>query len=392
VRGRRRQLLLLTLLGLFACQQPTPPTDPAAVRVGAPRFLNDATTMACKTASIDSLVRQRAVRNGFNGAVLVAHRGALLYNQAFGIEGRRSKDSLTTSSVFELASVSKQFTAVAVLQLYEQGKLDIDQELQHWWPNFPHGGITPRMLLCHRGGLSNYMYDLDALYRDRNTYIDNQKVLEEIIRNKFQPFFPPNRRYDYSNTGYVLLACLVEEVSGQRFQKYMAANIFKPAGMKDSFVFDSNKEKQLDKTLQGHSGYFNPITKVYYFNGVAGDKGVYSSVEDLYRWEQALFHHTLLKPETMMRALQPHNPDKKRGSNYGFGWRMYDHPAGFQVNFHMGWWRGFKSMLVHLPQDESCIIVLSNKTSGAYSLRRDDFLNILYGQDATHPFDDTGEE
>lgn len=378
---RRRQLLLLLLIGLFACQQPTPSEESGSVRAGKPRFLNDAATMARKSAAIDSLVRLKAVRNGFNGVVLVAHRGTVLYNQAFGIEGRRSKDSLTTSSVFELASVSKQFTAVAVLQMYEQGKLDIDTELQHWWPDFPHPGITPRLLLSHRGGLSNYMYDLDALYRDRNTYIDNQKVLEEIIRHKFQPFFPPDRRYDYSNTGYVLLACLVEEVSGIRFQNYMEKYVFGPAGMKNSFVFDPKSPKKLDKTLMGHSGYFNPITKNYYLNGVAGDKGVYSTSEDLYRWEQALFYNTLLKPETMALALQAHNPDKKRGANYGFGWRMYDHPAGFQINFHMGWWRGFKSMLIHLPHDESCIIVLSNKTSGAYSLRRDELLHILYGEE-----------
>ncbi len=331
-----------------------------------------------KTAAIDSLVRLRAVRNGFNGAVLVAHRGHLLYRGAFGIRGHRDRDSLITTDQFELASVSKQFTAIAVLMLYERGKLDIDRELQHWWPDFPHPGITPRLLLSHRGGLSNYMYDLDELYRERSDYIDNETVLREITLNKFPPFFPPNRRYDYSNTGYVLLASLVETVSGKSFQTFMQEEIFRPSGMKNSFVFDPRHPSKGEKALQGHSGYFNPVTRQYYFNGVAGDKGVYSTVEDLYRWEQALFRNTLIKPETMALALTAHNPDKKRGANYGFGWRIYPYD-GFQVNFHMGWWRGFKSLLVHLPYDESCIIVLSNKTSGAYTLRKEDFLQILYG-------------
>lgn len=385
----RKVLLLLFLLG---CGPQKPDQQAVDLLPAQPRFLNDPADLAHKKAAIDSLVQLKAARQGFNGVVLVAHRGQLLYQQAVGIHGYRNKAPLTLEAVFELASVSKQFTAVAVLQLYEQKKLDIDQELQHWWPNFPHSGITPRMLLSHRGGLSNYMYDLDELYRDRSSFIDNKTVLNELISNKFMPFFPPNKRYDYSNTGYVLLACLVEEVSGMSFQKYVAKHIFTPAGMKNSFVFDPKNDQQWKKALQGHSGYFNPITKNYYFNGVVGDKGIYSTVGDLYLWEKALFRHLLLKPETLEMALQPHNPDKKRGANYGFGWRMYDHPAGFQINFHMGWWRGFKSMLVHLPHDESCIIVLSNKTSGAYSLRRDELLDILYGKARGGLLDEAADE
>lgn len=388
----RLAIALLLGLCLAACSTDEEQQSETASFYGAERFLNDPADLDRKTQAIDSLVRLRAVRAGFNGAVLVAHRGHVLYNKAFGINSLREKDSLTTQSVFELASVSKQFTAVAVLQLYEQGKLDIDADLTSWWPNFPHAGITPRLLLSHRGGLSNYMYDLDERYRNRTDYIDNQKVLEEIISNRFTPFFPPNRRYDYSNTGYVLLACLVEKVSGQRFSDYAQRFLFRPAGMKDSFVFDSRKPGRLEEALIGHSGYFNPITRQYYFNGVNGDKGVYSTVEDLYRWEQALFRYKLLKPQTLMLALSPHNPDKRRGANYGFGWRVYQHEKGFQVNFHMGWWRGFKSLLVHLPHDESCIIVLSNKTSGAYSLRKEDILELLYGKADTGTDAEEGEE
>jgi CubicO group peptidase (beta-lactamase class C family) len=270
-----------------------------------------------------------------------------------GLASRKAGDSLRTEHLFELASVSKQFTAVAVLQLVEQGKIKLTDSLQQYFPDFPHRGITVHMLLCHRGGLSNYMYDLDRLWPDHSEYPNNQSMLQLITEQPQQPFFPPDRRY-------------------------LKKHIFEPAGMKTAFLMQAGKDLP-ELALKGYSGG-REITPNYFLNGVVGDKGIYASVHDLYAWEKALFNQVLISEKSMQMALQPYNPERKK-SNYGYGWRMYNLPSGRTVYFHGGWWRGFKTLLVHLPDDHTTIIGLSNRTSGAY-LNKGAILSILYGGEA----------
>lgn len=368
-------ITLLTLPLLFTCRE----QGKDAYREDPPGrvFVNDPADMARKAASIDSLVQHKFRSQGFNGVLLVAHRGQILYESAVGMASGKRGDSLSTDALFELASVSKQFTAVAILQLMEAGKLSLSDSIQRFFPDFPHRGITVHMLLAHRGGLSNYMYDADRIWPDHSEYLDNQKLVELLSEQPQQPFYTPDRRYDYSNTGYALLAAIVEEVSGMRFRDYARKYLFEPAGMHTAFVI--NPKRSLPKAaLSGHTGYFRPVTTQYFLNGVVGDKGIYASARDLYAWEQALFRNKLISASSMDLALQPHNPRNRRLASYGYGWRMYTTLHGYEVRFHGGWWRGFKTLLVHMPEDETCIIALSNKTSGA-NIDKAAILSILYG-------------
>lgn len=368
-------ITLLTLPLLFTCReqgQDAYREDP----VGKV-FLNDPVDLARKAAAIDSLVRFKFQRQGFNGVLLVAHRGQIIYEKAIGQASRKRTDSLELDHLFELASVSKQFTAVAVLQLVEAGKIALDDSLQRFFPHFPHRGITVHMLLTHRSGLSNYMYDADRIWSDHSVYMSNQALVELLSAEPQQAFYPPNKRFNYSNTGYALLAAIVEQVSGESFDDYLVKHIFEPAGMVTAFVI--NPRRRLPrKAVSGHTGYFRPVTPKYYLNSVYGDKGIYASSRDLYAWERALFEHRLLQPGTLALALQPYNRPSRTGGNYGYGWRMFSSAQGEQVAYHGGWWRGFKSLLVHLPEDESCIIALSNKTSGG-SIDKEAILAVLYG-------------
>lgn len=371
--GRFFLTVLLTLPLLFTCKE----QGKNAYVADKPGkvFINDQADMARKARALDSLLQIQLRRQGFNGAVLIAHRGQILFEGAVGLASRKAGDSLRTEHLFELASVSKQFTAVAVLQLVEQGKIKLTDSLQQYFPDFPHRGITVHMLLCHRGGLSNYMYDLDRLWPDHSEYPNNQTMLQLITEQPQQPFFPPDRRFDYNNTGYALLALMVEKVSGMPFHRYLKKHIFEPAGMKTAFLMQAGKDLP-ELALKGYSGG-REITPNYFLNGVVGDKGIYASVHDLYAWEKALFNQVLISEKSMQMALQPYNPERKK-SNYGYGWRMYNLPSGKTVYFHGGWWRGFKTLLVHLPEDETCIIALSNKTSGA-NIDKAAILSILYG-------------
>jgi CubicO group peptidase (beta-lactamase class C family) len=350
--------------------------------VAGPVFLNDPADMDRKAAAIDSLVRHKFVRQGFNGVLLVAHRGQILFEGAVGNRGKDPRQPLETTDLFELASVSKQFTAVAILQLVAQGKLSLDDELQRFFPFFPHQGITIHHLLSHRGGLSNYMYDFDRLWPDHSQYPNNQQLVEVLSTQPQPPFYPPNKRFDYSNTGYALLASVVEQVSGMAFSDYLQAHVFEPAGMQRARLIQP--QKPLPKNaVSGHTGYYRPVTTQYYLNAIAGDKGIYASVRDLYAWEKALFEHKVLDPASMALALQPHSVYNRKGYAYGYGWRMYQLPEGRTIYYHGGWWRGFKTLLVHLPDDHSCIIALSNKTSGAL-IDKAAILGILYGGEAAN--------
>ncbi|MFN3528611.1 MAG: serine hydrolase domain-containing protein [Bacteroidia bacterium] len=368
---------LFTLPLLFTCKEQG--TDAYREDPQGPVFLNDPAELEQKAAAIDSLVNFKFKRQGFNGVILVGHRGQILYEKAIGMASRKRNDSLETNALFELASVSKQFTAVAILQLVEAGKISLSDSIQRFFPDFPHRGISVHMLLSHRSGLSNYMYDADRIWPDHSEYIDNQSLLELLSTEPQQVFFPPNKRFDYSNTGYALLAAIVEKVSGLRFADYADTYLFGPAGMKTAFVI--NPEKRLPRgAVSGHTGYYRPVTTQYYLNSVSGDKGIYASARDLYAWEQALFNHVLLKPGSMELALQAHNPPNRKGHAYGYGWRLFPF-HGKTIYYHGGWWRGFKTLLIHLPDDHSCIIALSNKTSGG-NIDKEALLSILYGTTA----------
>jgi len=371
-------ITLLTLPLLFTCREQG--NDAYRADPPGPVFINDPAEMSRKAASIDSLVQHKFRLQGFNGVLLVAHRGQILYEGAVGMASGKRGDSLRTDALFELASVSKQFTAVAILQLMEAGKLALSDSIQRFFPNFPHHGITLHMLLAHRGGLSNYMYDADRLWPNHREYLDNQKLVELLSEQPQQAFYTPNRRYDYSNTGYALLTAIVEEVSGMHFRDYARKYLFEPAGMQTAFVINP-KRGLPDAAVSGHTGYFRPATTQYFLNGVVGDKGIYASARDLHAWEQALFRNKLISASSMALALQPHNPRNRRLASYGYGWRMYTTMHGHEVRFHGGWWRGFKTLLVHMPEDETCIIALSNKTSGA-NIDKAAILSILYGVEA----------
>lgn len=368
-------ITLLTLPLLITCSEQG--EDAYRESPPGPVFINDPADIARKAASIDSLVLHRFKPRGFNGVLLVAHRGQIIYEGAVGMASGKRGDSLQTDALFELASVSKQFTAVAILQLMEAGKLSLSDSIQRFFPDFPHPGITVHMLLAHRGGLSNYMYDAERLWPDQREYLDNHKLVQLLSEHPQQRWHAPDRRYEYSNTGYALLAAIVEEVSGMRFRDYARKYLFEPAGMQTAFVL--NPKRSLPKAaLSGHTGFFRPVTTQYFLNGVVGDKGIYASLRDLYAWEQALFRNKLISASSMALALQPHNPRNRHLASYGYGWRMYTTLHGYEVRFHGGWWRGFKTLLVHMPEDETCIIALSNKTSGG-NVDKAAILSVLYG-------------
>lgn len=334
-------------------------------------------TVATKLGKqVDSLFTQLHKRRGFNGTVLVTKYDQIIYRGAFGYADFKTKDTLSTQTVFQLASVSKQFTAVAVMMLKEQGKLNYEDSLQVYIPDFPYKGITIKQLLTHRSGLPNYTYFSDELWPDRKVDLSNDDVLSMMAVHKPNIYYQPDRTFSYSNTGYALLASVVEKASGQPFAEFMHEHIFEPLKMNSTYTFNHELVAQTGKVASGHIGGRRKRLPDYQ-DTVLGDKGMYSTVEDLYKWDQALYTQKLVRRETLEEAFSPTGKFNRKDESYGYGWRIKQLESGDTVVYHGGLWHGFNTYFLRNPNDHSSIIVLSNLTNGSLNYMKD-VRNFMY--------------
>ncbi len=300
----------------------------------------------------------KLLRTGFNGAVLVAKKGVVIFEQYHGVEDFRSKMLINENSSFQLASVSKTFTAMGILRLMERGQLNLDDTLQKFYPDFPYMGITIKMLLNHRSGLPNYLYFCDSLWRDHETFMTNEELIRLMIQHKPPMQHQPDTHFQYCNTNYMLLGALIEKISGEKYADYMKHTFFEPLGMTNTFVFDPTGTPRPHQTVSHKfNGKAEPDT---YFDGVIGDKGIYSTAQDMLKWDQALYTG-ILKPETLQAAYTPYSNEKAGIRNYGLGWRLMIYPDGNKIVYHNGWWHGNNTVFYRFVQDTSTLIILGNK-------------------------------
>ncbi len=316
----------------------------------------------------------QVVKDGFSGTILVVHQNNVLFEQYHTRKYRYIKDTVSPNSRFEIASISKQFTAVAILQLYERGLLDLNDTVQKFIPDFPYKGITIHSLLCHRSGLPNYIYFLAATQKDSQHPISNDSLLAIWEIRQPAAYFPPNRRFKYSNTGYVLLASIVEKVSKLPFEEYLRKNIFEPLGMFNTDILIAGRNDSIPRRITGYSQYWRNAREDY-LNGCYGDKGITSTAKDLVKWDQALYDSVILSPKTLELAFKPHGNPKNLKHNYGYGWRIY-YGDDYPVYYHTGWWQGFKTLLVRFSNHKITVVVLKHTINGRIP-KVDDFYRIL---------------
>ncbi len=296
-----------------------------------------------------------------NGSLLVAKNGEIIYEQYSGFRNPRAhKDSITPSTPFHLASVSKTITAMAVLRLAEEGKIRIDDTLSKYFPQFPRPGITIKTLLNHRSGLPNYVHYMERLGWDKKRTITNQDVLDFIVeRHQDINIGAPDRRFSYSNTNYALLALLIEKVTGQTYSQYLQKNLFEPLDMKDSYVYTlADSARSLPSFFNNGRQYaFDFLDLVY------GDKNIYSTVRDLLKFDQALNAGTFFSREMIDSAYTPYSFEKPGTHNYGLGWRMLLLKNGKKVIYHNGWWHGNRTAFYRLVDENVAIIAFCNNDS-----------------------------
>ena len=307
-------------------------------------------------------------RNGLNGVVLYAEQGELVYEEAFGWRdlNKRHKDSIRIDDAFQLSSDSKMFTAEAVMLLKADGKLDYDDDIRKYIPEIPYAGVTIRHLLTHCSGLPRYDSMADEFWPDRKKPFSNEALIAMLAEKTPDPYGTPGGGYFYNNINYALLASVVERASGQHFEDFMRERIFEPCGMTHSYIYsmrdDTAVSLYMPVEVHGHDVYRSGPVKAQndYLNGVMGDKIMFSTVEDLYRYNQAL-DQALLLPDSLQReAFMPGSPKWKNDENYGFGWRMSkEHPDAY---FHFGWWKGYRSLIVRDVAHRRFLAILTNTT------------------------------
>ncbi len=302
-------------------------------------------------------------RIGFNGSVLISREGQIIYETYRGLSDFRNReDTINRDTYFQLASVGKQFTAVATMMLKERGLFDYDDSLCDYIDSFPYPDITIRQLLNHTSGLQNYMYLLDQ-YWDKDTHPNNKDLINLFNKHKLPLNFSPGSRFAYSNTGYAFLALLIEEVTDMPFSDFMREELFVPLGMNNTIVHDLNTESFSENRAYGFSGKrawrFIPDN---YQDGILGDKGFYSTARDMYRWDQALAYFPPVSKESLELATSRAVLNSGRTVSYGFGYRLKK-VHDYDCVYHHGWWHGFRTVFKRIPEKELLIVVLNNTNS-----------------------------
>jgi CubicO group peptidase (beta-lactamase class C family) len=320
-------------------------------------------------------------------AVLVRKNGRPVFERGYGVRDLRSKVKIDAHSNFRLASFTKQFTAMAVMLLVHDGKLRYDETLAEILPDFPAYGkrITIRNLLNHTSGLPDYEDLMDAEEKAKGPIWTPEKQIEDaevlqLLKKEKNGKFAPGASWSYSNSGYVVLGLIVAKVSGDTYGEFLRERIFAPLEMNHTIVYQRGKNEVADRAF-GHSKENNALneTDQSATSATLGDGGIYSNLEDLAKWDDALRNHTLLSEKEFQPALmpvklangsEPHWPKEPNDDNlhpgkpvsYGFGWFL-DPYQGRQRMWHTGSTMGFRTVIERFTEgDVLSVIILCNRT------------------------------
>ena len=309
---------------------------------------------------LDSLLHRINKSHDFNGSLLVAKNGKIVYNNQIGYADFNKKVPLNEVFTFQLASVSKQFTATAIMLLYERDQIRLNDYVNTYFPDFPFENVTIKNLLNHTAGLPKYFWVTDHKWKNEKAPTNSEMMtfLESI---NVQRHFAPGSRFDYSNTGYFVLASIVEKVSGMSFGDFMKENIFDPLEMKDSFVYSFENDSIKSNQLEGYrlyKGWRHLKINSTLNDAIVGDKNVYSTCEDLFKWTLGLNNGKILSKESLDLMYTEGETIKGRKIPYGFGFRIDNQEQN--IIYHHGKWNGFSTALTQYPGDDLVIIILEH--------------------------------
>lgn len=346
-----------------------------------------ATTISAQTIAkkIDSIAKIH-VAKGFNGNILYSKNDKIVFKGNYGYSDLENQKPLNDTTIFELASLSKQITALAIVQLVEKKHLKYNTKVFKLIDGFPYKEITIEHLLRHQSGLPETHKLLSNKYWNRKKMATNFDLIHILKKHHFKLEFKPGSKYDYNNTGYVLLASIIEKVSKTSYSEYITKNIFKPASMVNAKVYaitnspENYSNTALAYTLNKKKQRFQKIGKdknykhIKWMNGVLGDRGIYASILDLEKWKQALRKNLLISKESKEQMFSTDTISSK----YGFGFAIYKTQKKGTWVYHNGSWSGYKTTAIYLPDSNEYLVILSNtRYAETYKSFEDDLYKLL---------------
>lgn len=310
---------------------------------------------------IENRLTSHLINSRFNGQVLVARYGRVIYNKSFGFADFRNSSPVNSRTSFQIASITKPFTATAILLLQQQGKLSIDDFVAKHIREFPYKKVKIRHLLNHTSGLPNYFHFLPQFWKGKRSFPSNEDLLKAFTSRNRSLRFNPGAKFEYSNTGYAFLALIIERVSNQSFAGFIKKNIFEPLEMHDSFVYDPRSKTTPRNRAFGfrRNGKNKVFAKDSELDGIIGAKGIFSTASDLFKWDMAISQNKILTANTWEAAFEHTVLPNDSIVNYGLGWRLQSF-AGNRVVHHPGWWAGFRTSLKRFIDDLGTLIILCN--------------------------------
>jgi CubicO group peptidase (beta-lactamase class C family) len=346
--------------------------------------------------SIDSILYKKIyrafdsilVKNKFNGQILIAKDDNIILDSCIGLADLKDSSKIVSETQFHLASVSKTFTGMLCLKLYDEGKLDFDDFVTKYIPLFPYKKATIRQLLSHTSNLPDYSnfltYEKKEYVKRTNIdqiksmseielkYFTNQDIIDYMI--KYVPSIAPNpnEEFHYCNTNYVTLAIIIEKITNMNYPSAMKKYIFDKYGLKNTFVFNLNT---LDKYIPSYKENSQEYG-IEKFDLIYGDKNVYSTSRDLLLWDKVLKSNDFLKNETLRIAYEPKSKLTNENKTYGYGWRLIFPKGEEKIIYHNGWWHGNNTAFVRLIKENAVIIILGNKYNN-YIYSHKKFVDVL---------------
>jgi CubicO group peptidase (beta-lactamase class C family) len=301
-----------------------------------------------------------ALMKRYDGAVpgaslLVVRNGSPVVIRSWGLSDLEQKIPATPATNYRLASVTKQFTAAAVLLLIEDGKVSLEDPVRKWFPSLPPAldQATISNLLTHTSGIIDYE---DVMPPGTTTQLHDADVLR-LLESQDSTYFKPGTSYQYSNSGYALLALLVERASGKTFATFLRERIFQPLGMNNTLAFEDGistvSNRAFGYTMKDSTWQRKDQSTT---SAVLGDGGIYSSIEDMAKWDAALYDSRLLSEESRRLAFTPHTATDEADVKYGFGWRITG-----ETLWHSGETSGFRNVIVRYPQRRLTVVMLTNR-------------------------------
>lgn len=310
------------------------------------------------SATLNDFFNHHLIRgNSFNGGILIAKNGNIVYEKYVGYGDLRKKDPMTATTPLHIASTSKTFTGIAVLQLVQQNKLSLNDSITKFFPGLPYPGVTVKMLLNHRSGLPNYVYFVPNSKWDKNKMVTNEDVLNMLYTLQPKRTNLPDKRFSYSNTNFVLLAMIVEKITGKPFPVYMKETFFDPLQMKNTFICTLADSLRATPSFEWNGHYWQHDN----LEGTYGDKNVYTTPEDLFKWDQVLYTDHIISKSLLDSAFTPYSNETRSLHNYGLGWRLLMMPGGKKIVYHFGRWHGSNAAFARLIEDNATIIILGNR-------------------------------